>query len=342
MEEKQMKAAVFYGNKEIRVEEREVRALKADEILIDVKAAGICGTDVHIYNGKSGATDCEPPVVLGHELAGVVLEVGSDVKKIKVGDRVCVDPNVMCGGCSMCRKGAVQFCDSMYATGVNFDGGFEQQCIVLEKQAFVLADSVSFEAGAMCEPLACCLHGFDLANVKMGDNVLIIGGGTIGLIMLQLCKTVGATRIAVSEPDTSKQAMALEMGADLMINPMQDDVAQVLSANGMGHVDVVIECVGRINTMEDAIHYAGRGATVMLFGLCGPEDMMGLKPFELFRKELTIKTSFVNPLTQGRAVELLNAGKLNMDKLVGEIIPLEGLAEALEKPSKLGKVIVRP
>lgn len=337
-----MKAAVFYGKKEIRVEEREVRALRPDEILIDVKAAGICGTDVHIYNGNKGATDCNPPVVLGHELAGVVREVGSAVKRIKVGDRVCVDPNVTCGECEMCRKGDVHFCDSMYATGVNYDGGFGQQCIVLEKQAYLLADSVSFEAGAMCEPLACCLHGFDLANVKMGDRVLIIGGGTIGLIMLQLCKTIGATRIAVSEPDQSKHSLALELGADCVIDPLKENVIEVLKRNDMAHIDVVIECVGRVNTMEDAVKYAGKGASIMLFGLGGPDDVIKIKPFDVFRKELKIMASYINPLTQGRAADLLNSGKLNLDKLVGAVIPLEGLAEALESPSKVGKVIVRP
>ena len=337
-----MRAAVFYGNKEIRVEDRTVRPLKPDEILIDVKAAGICGTDIHLYNGFGGATDCEPPIVLGHELAGVISGVGSGVKHFNVGDRVCVDPNVMCGSCEMCRKGEVQFCDSMYATGVNYDGGFEEQCIVREKQAFLLADSVSFEAGSMCEPLACALHGFDISNVKLGSQVLIIGGGTIGMIMLQLCKNVGAAKIAVSEPDVSKHALALEFGADCVIDPVCQDVEQTLKEAGVSHVDVVIECVGRPATMEDAVRFAGRGATVMLFGLGTSEDVMKLAPFELFRKELTIKTSYVNPMTQGRSVALLNAGMINLDKLVADIIPLEQLGAALQAPSKAGKVIVKP
>lgn len=337
-----MRAAVFYGNKEIRVEDRAVRPLKPDEILIDVKAAGICGTDIHLYNGFGGATDCEPPIVLGHELAGVVSQVGSAVKNFKIGDRVCVDPNVMCGGCEMCRKGDVQFCENMYATGVNYDGGFEEQCIVLEKQAFLLSDSVSFEAGSMCEPLACALHGFDISNVKLGSQVLIIGGGTIGMIMLQLCKNAGAARIAVSEPDTSKHALALDLGADCVTDPIHQDVEQVLKVAGVTHLDVVIECVGRPGTMEDAVRLAGRGATVMLFGLGTSEDVMKLAPFELFRKELTIKTSYVNPLTQGRSVALLNAGIIELDRLVAKIIPLEKLGAALQAPSQAGKVIVRP
>lgn len=337
-----MRAAVFYGNKEIRVEDRAVRPLKPNEILIDVKAAGICGTDIHLYNGFGGATDCEPPIVLGHEFAGVVSQVGSEVKSFKIGDRVCVDPNVMCGECEMCRKGEVQFCDNMYATGVNYDGGFEEQCIVLEKQAFLLADSVSFEAGAMCEPLACALHGFDISNVKLGSRVLIIGGGTIGMIMLQLCKNVGAAKIAVSEPDVSKHALALELGADCVIDPLHQDVGKALNDAGIAHVDAVIECVGRPDTMEDAVRFAGRGATVMLFGLGTSEDVMNLSPFELFRKELTIKTSYINPLTQGRSVALLNASMIDLDKLAADIIPLEKLQAALEAPSKAGKVIVRP
>lgn len=337
-----MRAAVFYGNKEIRVEDRAVRPLKPNEILIDVKAAGICGTDIHLYNGFGGATDCEPPIVLGHELAGVVSQVGSEVKSFKVGDRVCVDPNVMCGECEMCQKGDVQFCDSMYATGVNYDGGFAEQCIVLEKQAFLLADSVSFEAGAMCEPLACALHGFDISNVKLGSQVLIVGGGTIGMVMLQLCKNVGAAKITVSEPDVSKHALALELGADCVIDPIHQDVQQALKEAGITHLDVVIECVGRPATMEDAVRFAGRGATVMLFGLGTSEDVMNLAPFELFRKELTIKTSYINPLTQGRSVALLNAGMIDLDKLVAEIIPLKKLEAALQAPGKAGKVIVRP
>lgn len=337
-----MRAAVFYGNKEIRVENRTVRPLKSDEILIDVKAAGICGTDIHLYNGYDGATDCEPPIVLGHELAGVVSRVGCAVKNFKTGDRVCVDPNVMCGGCEMCRKGEVQFCESMYATGVNYDGGFEEQCIVSEKQVFLLADSVSFEAGAMCEPLACALHGFDISNVKMGSQVLIIGGGTIGMIMLQLCKNAGAAKVTVSEPDVLKHALAKELGADGVIDPIHEDVGQALEDAGITHLDVVIECVGTPSTMEDAVRFAGRGATVMLFGLGTSKDVMKLAPFDLFRKELTIRTSYVNPLTQGRSAALLNTGRINLDKLVAEIIPLEKLEEALEAPSQAGKVIVRP
>ncbi len=337
-----MKAAVFYGDKTIRVEEHELRELRPDEIMIDVKAAGICGTDIHIYNGSGGATDCNPPVVLGHELAGVVSEVGSSVKRIKVGDRVCVDPNVMCGGCDFCHDGEVQFCENMYATGVNCDGGFAEKCIVLERQAFVVDPSISFEAASMCEPLACALHGFDLSEVKPGHSVLIIGGGTIGLTMLQLCKLAGATKIAVSEPDTSKHALAKELGADHTIDPLHEKVREKLNEYGMKHINVVIECVGRINTMQDAIEYCGRGGLVMLFGLTDDKAVMEIKPFELFRKELTIRTSFVNPQTQRRSVELLNSRRLQMDKLVAEVIPLEKLEEKLAHPGSAGKIIVRP
>lgn len=133
------KATVFYGKHDIRVEKIKIDNLKSDEVLIDVKACGICGTDMHIYDGANGATDVSPPVVLGHELAGKVIKVGDGITKVKVGDRVTVDPNMMCGKCHWCREGKPHFCESMIATGVNLNGGFAKKCIVKEEQVYVIS-----------------------------------------------------------------------------------------------------------------------------------------------------------------------------------------------------------
>ena len=158
-----MKAAVFYGKGDIRVEEHAIPAPAADQVQLRVKAAGVCGTDMHIYAGAKGATECEPPVVLGHEFSGVVEQVGAGVTRFRAGDRVTVDPNIACHACHFCRTGRPHLCEGMVATGVNLDGGFAQLCNVREEQTYLLPDGVSFEEGALCEPVGCCLHGMDMA-----------------------------------------------------------------------------------------------------------------------------------------------------------------------------------
>ena len=173
-----MKAAVFYGKGDIRVDEHyPMPAVGPESVLIQVKACGVCGTDVHIYGGAQGATECNPPVILGHEFSGVVTQVGSAVTRVKVGDHVTVNPNISCDACDQCRRGNPHFCDSMAATGVNYDGGFAEYCAVLERQVFKVPEGVPFEEAALCEPVACALHGIDLCGIKPGDTVMVIGGG---------------------------------------------------------------------------------------------------------------------------------------------------------------------
>ena len=228
-----MKAAVFYGKGDIRVDEHyPMPAVGPESVLIQVKACGVCGTDVHIYGGAQGATECNPPVILGHEFSGVVTQVGSAVTRVKVGDHVTVNPNISCDACDQCRRGNPHFCDSMAATGVNYDGGFAEYCAVLEWQVFKLPEGVPFEEAALCEPVACALHGIDLCGIKPGDTVMIIGGGTIGMMMLQLAQLCGAVRVVMLEPNEKRFELARKLGADLVLNPLKDDVKAELARNG--------------------------------------------------------------------------------------------------------------
>ena len=337
-----MKAAVFYEKGKIVVEEHECRQPEAHEVMIQVKAAGVCGTDMHIYEGAKGASECYPPVVLGHEFSGVVVKVGTDVKKVKPGDHVTVDPNIACGNCYECQSGNPHFCDEFAATGVTYDGGFAEYCTVLEKQVYRLKDDISFEEGAMCEPLGCCLHGIDQAQIKAGDVVLIIGGGTIGLIMMQLAKISGASIVVVSEPVLAKREVALKLGADYVVNPLEEDIHEILKQNQVQKINVTIECVGRPETMKDAIKYAGHGAHIVFFGLTSPECEIPIKPYEIFQRELTITSSFVNPFTHGRAAELINSGKLQLKELISDYIPLDEMEKAFEIKGKNGKMLIVP
>ncbi len=338
-----MKAAVFYGKGDIRLDPDYPTPVPGDgEVLIRVKACGVCGTDLHIFSGAQGATDCNPPVILGHELSGIVTSVGSAVTRVKPGDHVTVNPNISCEACAQCRRGNPHFCDNMTATGVNHDGGFAEYCKVLEKQVFVIPDSVPFEHAAMCEPVSCCLHGIDLCGIQAGDTVMIVGGGTIGMMMLQLARMSGAVRTVLLEVNESRFPLAKTLGADLTLNPLKDDVEARLSENGLTDIRVVIECVGRAETVQSAVRYAGKAATVMIFGLTDPDCAVPYKPFEAFKKELTIKTSFVNPNTQGRAADIITSGRLQLEPLIDKRVALDDIGQAFGPGARNGKVIVVP
>ena len=337
-----MKAAVFYGKHDIRLEDHPITDPKPGEVQIRVKAAGVCGTDLHIYEGAQGATECNPPVVLGHEFSGVVEKIGEGVTEVKVGDHVTIDPNISCNGCHYCRKGKPHLCTHLAATGVNYDGGFAEFCNVLERQVFVLPKELPFEIGALCEPVGCCLHGIDLANIQVGDVVMIIGGGPIGMIMMQLAQIAGASKMIVVEPLEEKRALAKKHGADLVIDPMHEDVKAVLEENGIVDVAVVIECVGRKETMLNAIDYAGRGGKAVLFGLTPPDCVIPFMPFQAFQKELTVVASFTNQYSHGRAAELISSGRLHLEDIISDVFALDDIQKAFDLKVRKGKAIIKP
>ena len=240
-----MKACCFYEKNDLRVTEIEKPTPKKDEVLIKVMACGVCGTDVHIFCGDEGCFPTPAGTVLGHEFAGVVEEVGAEVKGLKAGDRVCVDPNQLCGKCYYCLSGIGHFCEEMRGIGTGVNGGFAQYCVVPESQAYKFSEKTDFAAAAMTEPVACCLHGIDLCEISCGDTVAVIGGGMIGMIMLQLAKLSGAGKLILLEPVAEKRAIAETLGADLTIDPIHENVKETLAANGIDRISCVIECVIR-------------------------------------------------------------------------------------------------
>lgn len=339
-----MKGAVFYGKKELKVEECRMPEIGEKDVLVQVKACGVCGTDVHIYEGDKGAAEVHPPTILGHEFSGVVAAVGKRVTKYKPGDRVCVDPNCYCGACDACRNGKAHFCENMTGYGTTVNGGFAEYCAVRESQIYLLGSNTSFEQGAMAEPVACCLHGMDMCEVKPGSSVVIIGGGMIGLLMLQLSKLAGAAKTALLEPVESKREVGRKLGADIVIDPVGEDVKAKLVQGGMTDINTVIECVGKPATIEQAIEIAGNKAVVMMFGLTKPDETVLVKPFQIFQKELTLRASYINPYTQKRALDLIDSGRLDVSSMVCESCGLEKLEEILSSPSirAKGKYIITP
>lgn len=339
-----MKSAVFYGKHDLRVEDHERPQVGPEDVLIQVKACGICGTDVHIFEGDKGAAEVTPPTILGHEFSGVVAETGAEVTAYKVGDRVCIDPNCYCGACGPCRNGVAHYCEHMIGYGTTVDGGFAEYCAVNERQVYKLGDQTSFEQGAMAEPVACCLHGMDLCEIRPGHQVVVIGGGMIGLLMLQLAKLAGAAKVALLEPVENKREVGKKLGADICIDPIHEDVKQRLKEAGITWVNTVIECVGRPGTIEQAIDIAGNKAVVMMFGLTKPDETIAVKPFEIFKKELELKASYINPYTQKRALDLIDSGRLDVSSMVYEVRGLDKLGEILGSPKLRanGKYIISP
>lgn len=339
-----MKAGVFYKANDLRVTEMEKPTPKAGEVLVKVMACGICGTDVHIFCGDGGCFPTPAGTVLGHEFAGIVEAVGAGVTAVKAGDRVCVDPNQLCNECYYCKSGIGHFCEKMTGIGTGVHGGFAEYCAVPQSQVYKFADTTPFEAAAMTEPVACCLHGMDMCEISCGDTVAVIGGGMIGMIMLQLAKLSGAGKLIMLEPVAEKRAVAKKLGADLCIDPLNENVKEVLAQNGIDRISCVIECVGKPATMEQAIDIAGKKSVVMMFGLTAPEDTISVKPFEIFQKEITLKASFINPYTQKRALELIDNGKLDVTSIVYAHEPLEKLPEILSDASlrAKGKFIILP
>ncbi len=337
-----MKAAVYMGRHKLAVTQVKDVFPEDDQVKVKVQYCGVCGTDHHIYEGEDGAMAVVPPLIPGHEFSGIVSQVGKNVKSIRVGDRVAVDPNDMCGKCYFCRDGQAHFCTSPVGYGTTASGGFAEHVVVPEKQVYKIPDNLSFEAAALTETVSCCLHGMDLCNIRPGQTVLIIGAGPIGLLMVQLAKMSGAGKIIVSEIMAEKRELALKFGSNLVIDPTTEDMEAVLREN-TANIDCVIECAGTVKTIEQAVKCAGRGAVVMMFGLVPAEAIASIRPYEVFQKELKLTASFINPYTFNRAIEVLSLGKVRTDGIVTDILPLNDINRVFEDPSyrRRGKVLIR-
>ena len=324
-----MKASRFLGNKTFAVADLPTPHAGPGELVLRNQVCGVCGTDVHIYHGEPGSADVNPPVVLGHEYSGEVVEVGEGVTGFAVGDHVTVDPNIYCGHCAYCQNGKKQLCPSMEAIGVTRDGGFAQYSRIPASQAFKLEPTVPWEAAAMAEPLACCLHGIDLAGIQVGDKVCVVGGGAIGLLMVQLAKLSGASQIVLSEPNEKRRQVGLQLGANAALDPTRPDAQEAFAQVLGGGANVVIECVGNVPAVKSAFQFAGKGATVLLFSVPKVDATFDLPLFEVYKKELTIKGSFVNPDTHARAVALINSGKVDFGPIITHRFTLDQLPEAI-------------
>lgn len=328
-----MSAAVFRRPGSVVIEDRDVPSPGPGEVLVRVEACGVCGTDFHIFKGEAPA---RPPVVLGHEYCGEVVALGEGVAGLQPGDRVAVDPNIACGRCYHCRLGKVHLCESMEALGVTMDGGFTEYSVVPATQCHVLPAGMPAVQGAFVEPVACCVHGIDLAGIRPGNTVVVLGGGTIGLILLQLAQRSGATTLIVSEPVQKKRELALELGATLAVDPLSADLEEQVRAVAPAGADIIIEAVGRPETVEAAVRIAARGGCILLFGVVPEDAKVPVSPFAIYKKELRIQGSYVNPFTFSRAISLLASGAVKVEPLVEQVVPVGDLPSVLASGPSAG------
>ena len=321
-----MKAVVFHGPHDLRLDELPMPQPGPGEVRVRPLAAGICGTDTHILHGEFPSAR---PVVLGHEIAGSVDEVGAGVKDIREGDLVTVEPHVFCTTCRYCRGGQEHLCYDKRAFGVHLNGGLAEAVVVPVRTVYKLPPGIDARTGSMAEPVACCIHGMDRLAPRSGCPLLIIGAGPAGLILTSLAKFAGAAPLVVSEPNAERRAAALAFGADHAVDPTAEGWREQLRALTSGHgFDAIIEAVGSPATLQLAVDLAARRGRILVFGVTPMGVEASIKPYDIFVRELTLIGSVINPYTHERAVSLLP--KLALDRLPVAAFPLARFREAFE------------
>jgi L-iditol 2-dehydrogenase len=317
-----------------------------DEVLIRVAACGICGSDVHGYDGSSGRRI--PPVVMGHEAAGTIAAVDTHVQGLSVGDRVTVDSTVYCGDCSNCHRGDINLCDRREVLGVSCGdyrraGAFAELVAVPARIVHRLPDNLPFAEAAMLEAVAVALHAVSLAPVKSGDTALVVGAGTIGLLLQQALRVAGCSRVFVTDVDPTRLTLSTELGAIAVFEA--DDLAKQIAqqTNGVG-VDVAIEAVGKNETVNSAIASVRKGGTVVLVGNIAPEITLPLQ--RVVTRQIRLQGSCASAGEYPRAIELLSSGAICVNPLITATAPLsEGAAwfeRLYAREPNLMKVVLTP
>ena len=340
-----MRAARYYSSNKIEIEKLPIPEIGKGEILVKVKACGICGSDVTEYYKKSKA-----PTFFGHEPAGVVSKVGEGVDNLKVGDRVFIHHHVPCFVCHYCQRGSYTMCPLFKKTNI-YPGGFSQYIRVpalnVQKGALKLPHSISFEEATLIEPIACCIKGIKKANLQVGDRVAIIGAGFMGLVHIELARLLGAGEIIAIDFVNFRLKKARELGADYVINPNRDDVlTEFKRLNKEKGADIVIVTSGSVKAIEEGVKIAGKGSTVYLFAPSAPGSALAVDLQRFFFSEITLITSYsASPLDTRTALKLIQSKRIRAKELITHLFSLEQISQAMQLVTKAEeslKVVVVP
>ena len=342
-----MKVAVMEGIGKMGYTRRPIPTPKADEVLVKLEYVGICGSDMHYYEtGAIGDYVVEPPFVLGHEPGGTVVEVGSNVKHLKVGDRVALEPGKTCGHCEFCRQGKYNLCpDVVFFATPPVDGVFQEYAAHEAALCFKLPDNVSTLEGALIEPLAVGFHAANQGGAHAGQTAVVMGAGCIGLVSMMALKAQGVSRVYVVDVMAKRLEKALELGADGVINGKEEDAVEaVRRLTGGAGCDLVIETAGTEITTRQAIHMTKKGAVIVLVGYSKSGEMT--LPMSLaLDKELTFKTVFRYRHIYPMAIDAVAAGRVNLKGIVTDIFDFEDIQNAMDRSvadkANIVKAVVR-
>ena len=321
-----MKVAMYYNNNDVRIEEQEIPKISDDELLVKVIASGICGSDVMEWYRVKKA-----PIVLGHEISGIVEKVGENVNKFNKGDRVFVTHHVPCNVCRYCLNNEHTLCSILHYTKF-YPGGFAEYiripAINVDRGTFLLPDEISFDEGTFIEPLACVVRGLRIAQFKPPQSVLVLGSGIAGLLNIKLTSALGASKIFATDINNYRLDMARKMGADITINA-KENITKIIEKNNDGRLaDFVILCTGAINAVKQAIQSVEPGGTLLFFAPTMPEIEIPFPLFNVWNKQIKIFSTYAGA---GKdiidAIELIRSKKLIVTDMITHKLPLEKAQE---------------
>jgi L-iditol 2-dehydrogenase len=342
-----MKALLLSSYNHLELANLPVPSPAPDEVLIRVAACGICGSDVHGYDGSSGRRI--PPLVMGHEAAGIVSAVGSSISNFAPGDRVTFDSTVYCGACPSCLRGDMNLCDSRQVLGVSCGdyrraGAFAEFVAVPARILHRLPENLPFAEAAMLEAVAVAIHGVNLAHITVSDSVLVIGAGTIGILTLQAVRAAGCKKILVTDVDQDRLNLAKQLGATETLLSAENLQSQILQLTNNQGVDVALECVGRNETVAAGIDATRKGGTVVLVGNIAPNVNLPLQ--KVVTRQIRLQGSCASSGEYPRAIELLASGSIKVKPLITAIAPLEDGASWFQRlhnrEPNLLKVVLTP
>jgi L-iditol 2-dehydrogenase len=318
------------------------------ELLVKVAACGICGSDVHGFDGSSGRRI--PPLVMGHEAAGTVAEAGSGVKRFGIGDRVTFDSTIYCGECRFCKRGEMNLCDRREVLGVSCgdyrrDGAFAEYVLVPERIAYKLPDAMGFEEAAMLEAVSVALHAVAVSDLRGGETALVIGAGMIGLLTLQAARSAGCSRVFIADVDRTRLELARQLGATETLNLSGSELAGRCRelTEGAG-ADVALEAVGRDETVATAIDAVRKGGTVTLIGNVTPEVRLPLQ--KVVSRQLRLQGTAASCGEYPQAIEMITNGSIKVKPLITAVAPLSEGAEWFRRlyshEPGLMKIVLKP
>jgi D-arabinitol dehydrogenase (NADP+) len=325
-----MKAVVYDATRSWAVREIDTPDVGPGEVRIKIDQVGVCGTDLHIHEGDFNAVF---PLIPGHELVGVVDALGEGVDRFAVGEQVTVNPNVFCGQCEYCLSGRLILCDNAKGLGSNYPGFFAEYVTVPHLLVFSV-EGLPKDTAVFSEPAACAMHGLETLALRPGASALVLGAGPTGLLLAQLIASGGASSVTVAAPSQFKLDRANQLGIDAVVRIDRDDaegnLARLREASGGRGYDVVVEATGSTKVAELCVPLTRNGGTVLVYGVTRPDEVVSYHPFDVFRREITIKGSFAEMTSFGAAIAALRSGRARTDGIITHRFSLDRYGEALD------------